>query len=291
MATSLHNIKLSTKQKGMLYAFLGYTGFAFADTCAKWLSDHYSFYQVANTNYLVAVVTLLLLAPKIGGFSSLKDTATIRLQIFRGLLNFGSSMVVLYSLTKLPIASVYTMIFAMPFFSILIAIPLYKERIHLDRIAVLLLGFAGIVIAFKPWEIGFDTNLVWPLLASSIIALMFVTARSLKEDTSILALGLTPAITAFLLGIPFVVTDFIMPDPAHILLMVFNGICVCIGVVFVSLAFKIVSASLASPFIYSEMIWALLFGFLIFSDVPSIEMVIGAILIIGCGLYLVRHEK
>jgi len=275
----------------MLCAFTGYTSFAFSDGCGKWLTAHYEVPQVLGINYLTASVVLLLLSPFLGGFRSLYDRATLKLQFWRGVFNFAASFMVVYSLSILPIASAYTMIFAAPFSAVLLGVLLYQEPLHKDRLIVLLLGFGGIVIAFQPWTNGFDTKLIVPLASSVMIALAFTTARSLKPETTIFSLGFTPMVVAFVIGLFFLVPVFEVPAWQHVPLIVLNGFFVCGGVVFVSQSFRMIAPDLASPFLYTEMVWALIFGWLIFADHPDPAMMLGAAVIIGCGYYLVRHEK
>lgn len=287
----LHNIPLSHKQKGMLYAFLGYTGFGFADTCAKWLSRDYSVLQINATNYFTACLILLALSPFLGGVKSVKDLPTLKIQSLRGIGNFISSLAVIYSLSILPMATVYTMVFATPFFSVLVAWLLYKEHLKMDRALLLVIGFAGVVIAFQPWQDTLDYRLLLPLVSSIFIALTFTTARSLKEDITLFSLGFTPLLVALLISIPFAAGSFILPPMTDVPVILVNGIFLCIGVVGVSVGFRMVAASVASPFMYTEIVWALLFGYILFSDIPEIPMIIGATIIMGCGFYLVRHEK
>jgi len=301
----LHNIPLSHKQKGMVCAFLGYTSFGFSDTIAKWGSEHYSVFQIMASNYLIASIVILLLAPILGGFQSALDKDTLKLQALRGVFNFLGSICVMYSLSIMPIANVYTMIFAMPFFAVLFAVPLYKETLHLNRMIVLAVGFIGIVVAFQPWVNGFDLNLFYPLAAAAVIALMFTTARGLKPDITLFALGVTPLITGLCIviivalliqnipsvsNVMSVSAEFKIPLLSHTPLLIMNGLFVCGGVILVSQGFRMVAAALAAPFIYSEMIWALLFGYFVFHDVPSTMMMVGALIIIGAGWYLVKNE-
>ena len=285
------NIPLSDKQKGMLYAFLGYTGFGFADTCAKWLSSDYSVLQINATNYFTACLILLALSPLLGGVKSVKDLSTLKIQILRGIGNFISSLAVIYSLSILPMATVYTMVFATPFFSVLIAWFLYKERLKMDRALLLVVGFAGVVIAFQPWQDTLDYRLLLPLASSVFIALTFTTARSLKEGITLFSLGFTPLLVALIISLPFAIGIFTWPLMADLPVILVNGVFLCIGVIGVSVGFRMAAASVASPFMYTEIIWALLFGYLLFSDIPEIPMIVGAIIIMGCGFHLVQHEK
>lgn len=287
----LNHSNFTQKQKGMLYAFLGYTGFGFADTCAKWLSSDYSVMQINATNYFTACLILLALSPFLGGIKSVKDMPTFKIQILRGIGNFISSLAVIYSLSILPMATVYTMVFATPFFSVLIAVLFYKERLMTDRVILLILGFVGVVIAFQPWQDTLDYRLLLPLASSLFIALTFTTARSLKEDITLFSLGFTPLAVALLIGLPFVVMDFVVPTVSDLPVILINGVFLCIGIVGVSVGFRMAAAAVVSPFMYTEIIWALLFGYFLFSDIPEIAMIIGAIIIMGCGFYLVRHEK
>ena len=238
---------------------------------------------------LLFTCLLLIFSKYLGGFKDLGDRHNLKVQIFRGILNFAVSLQVIYSVSLLPLSSVYTMIFAMPFFALLIGVWFFKDKVEKGQIALMVIGFGGVLIAFRPWENGIDITLLVPLVCSFFIALMFSMAKALKDNITVFALGFTPLLVALLINIPFIIVNFTAPQILDIPLFVLSGICVCFGIVMVSLAFRIVASSIAAPFLYIEMIWALLIGYLIFGDAPDIWMMAGAAIIMGCGYILVKR--
>lgn len=286
----LHSIKLSPKEKGMILAFLGYTAFSFSDSFGKYLSADYSVYQITGTNYAVACLILLLFSQKLGGFKDYFDKHNLIVQIIRGAFNFAISLQVVYSISLLPLSSVYTMIFAMPFFAILISVVFFKDKVAPSQIILMAAGFCGVLIAFRPWENEINVTLLIPLICSVFIAVMFSLAKMLKDNITIFALGFTPLFVAFLINLPFMATHFQLPSLQTLPLFIGSGICLCCGLVMVTLAFRMVVSSIAAPFLYIEMIWGLLLGYLIFGDKPDLWMMAGAAIIMGCGYILVRRE-
>jgi drug/metabolite transporter (DMT)-like permease len=290
MKNFLHSIKLSPKEKGMILAFLGYTAFSFSDTFGKFLSADYSVYQITGTNYAVACLVLLAFSRYLGGFKGFFDKHNLALQTVRGVLNFAISLQVVYSISLLPLSSVYTMIFAMPFFAILISVFFFKDKVAPSQIMLMAAGFSGVLIAFRPWENEINITLISPLICSVFIAVMFSLAKILKDNITVFALGFTPLLVAFLINLPFMIGNFQFPDLHTLPLFLGSGLCVCCGIVMVSLAFRTVASAIAAPFLYIEMIWGLLLGYMIFGDKPDLWMMAGAAVIMGCGYILVRRE-
>lgn len=272
-----------------MLALAGYTGFAMSDTCAKWLTQHYSVYQVIAMDTGVATLILLALAPWLGGWASLSTKKDAKIHALRAGLNLAVNILIVYCFSIMPLASVYTLIFTKPFFAALLAIPLYKQSVTGSRWAAIIIGFIGVLIALRP-DAGFDLNMLLPLALAAIIALMFTVSRSL-EGASIFSLGFLPmavsAAVTFLLAIPSLET----PALLHWIPACLSGIFITVGIICVSLAFRMAAAAAVSPLLYTEMIWAILFGYLIFGDVADGWMLAGAAVIIASGIYLLVSES
>ncbi|MBL4804330.1 MAG: DMT family transporter [Alphaproteobacteria bacterium] len=281
---------LSAVHKGMLFAFLGYTAFAFADICAKWLTAQFSVYQVIFMDQFMSCVFLLLALPWLGGVRSIKKTRHIPIHIIRTVLNIFIALLVVYSVSVLPIAMVYTFIFAKPFYAALFGILIYSQAVLPRHWLAIAVGFLGVLIALQPGTKAFDIVLILPILAGIIIALMFTLSRSL-EGESIFSLGFWPIAGALpVVGI-LMLDDFVMPTVQQFAVVCIAGFLVAVAVVSVSLAFRMAPAATVSPFLYTEMLWALIFGFLIFGDLPDLYMLLGAAIIVSSGLFLIFSEK
>jgi len=283
---------LSLSQKGMLLALVGFTSYAISDVCAKWLAQSYSIYQTIAFNNLFACVFLLLALPWLGGMKALLSISHKRFHILRAVLNITVSLLIMQAYVRLPIADVYTFIFAMPFYAALLAIPLYKEQVTKSRWIAIIIGFSGVLLALQPGGHSFDMDLLWPLACGVVIALMFTISKSM-QDESLFALGFWPVTANVLFASGMVVWggSFANMSSSDLALFAINGALIASGIVCVSNAFRIAPAAAVSPFLYTEMVWALLFGYLIFGDVPNGIMLAGAGVIILSGFYLIETER
>lgn len=300
---------LTNTHKGMLLALFGYTAFSFSDTSVKWLSEQgYSIYQIIAVDTAIGAALMLAFAPMLGGLASLRDGGNARIHGLRVGLNTAINISIVYCFSIMPIASVYTAIFTLPFLAAMIAMPLYGEKIGLHRWVSIVIGFSGVLIAFQPWQAG--TNL-WlmtlPLGTTALIAFMFLVVRSLK-GSSLLAMGFYPVFGSCLLIAPLAFMDFshlsldhipvnMIPTGLqaisleHLHAFLLSGLLMSTGLICVSLAFQKTDSAAVTPIVYTEIIWAILFGAWIFGDYPDQWMLIGAAVIIVSGLYLIRSER
>ncbi|MFN3700028.1 MAG: DMT family transporter [Alphaproteobacteria bacterium] len=299
--------QLTTNQKGMLLGLGGYTAFAFSDTAVKYIAPHYPALQVMSIQTSLAGILLILCSHFLGGWQGWNTRRELPIHIMRAVMNVGCSLLVFTSFIMLSLANVYAMIFAKPFFAALIAIFIYKEYVSAKRWGAIIIGFLGVLVILQPSATSLKVELLLPLTAAVFIALMFVSARSLKSCSPFI-LAFYPMFGTFLFTLPFVLF-FGMPDfrifittgelefvsfkpiplehaPFFFLIALLSGT----GILCVSLAFRIAQAATVAPFLYTEMIWGILFGYLIFSDIPDIWMLFGTAIIISSGLYLIFNE-
>lgn len=283
---------LTQTQKGMLLALTGYTAFSFSDANVKYLAElGYSIYQIVAVDTAIGACLMLAFAPFLGGIRSLKDRANAKIHGLRILFNTAVNLLFVYCVSLMPLVTLYTVIFTLPFVAAMISIPLYGERIGLHRWISIVVGFGGVLVAFQPWKA--DTDFVMLLLAlvtTVFIALTFLVARSFKGP-SVLAVGFYPVFGCCLLVAPLAVADFTPIVPLHLIFFTLSGILMSVGVICISLAFKTTDSAAITPIVYLEIIWAILFGVIIFGDIPKIVELIGAGIIILSGLYLVHRER
>lgn len=281
---------LSPTYKGILLALSGYSAFAVADICAKWLMQHYTVSQVICIENILAVIFLVMLAPLLGGMKGTFDRKNLKINLCRGALNFTLAMILNYSYKVFPLADVYTMIFTKPFMIALLAFWFFRERASKAQWLAIIAGFIGVMIAMRPGTEVFDPMLFLPLLATVMIALLFFTARFLDRPSAFSA-GFFPTLGVAVLACPLMATDFVVPEISHMAVFLLLGVVAALGMTTVSLAFRIAASSAVAPFLYIEMLWALVFGWLIFGDVPDVWMLAGAGIIILSGIYLLLTER
>lgn len=280
---------LSSTQKGMILILLGYTGFAWSDAVVKILSADYSTLQIITSVMSVSAAIMLCTRPWTH-HGSKTTKKQMGIHVLRGVLNFAISILFIMAISKLPLASVYTFIFVKPFFAVILTMLMYGEKVSPRRWMAIALGFAGILIAMRPGTGHFDMLLLFPIAVAALAALMFVVSKSLN-GASVFRLGFYPAAVTAVCSLPFSAPTFIIPDLAHVPLFLLSGTGITIGILGVTMAYRMAPSSAVSPFHYSQMIWGLIFGALIFNDQPDLWMMIGAGVIIISGLFLIREEK
>lgn len=282
--------QLSTNQKGMIFALIGYTGFAWADGAAKALVETYPPLQIAAVGNVIACIGLLLVRNYLGGWRGATNRRELWFHGVRTILNIALSIIVIYSFSLMALSEVYAMIFAKPFFAGILAMIFYKETVTPGRWFAIFIGFLGVMVVLQPSPDTFRLELLYPLGAAFLVALMFVLSRSLRE-ASPFVMSFYPMAGSAIGAILLAWNDFVPLQSEHFHLFIMDGVFVAIGVTAVSLAFRLGHASVVAPFLYTEMIWALLFGALFFANYPNSATLIGSAIIISSGLYLILVEK
>ncbi len=180
-------------------ALTGYSAFAVADICAKWLMQYYTVSQVICVENVLAVILLIILSPLLGGMKGTFRGKNLKINLFRAALNFTLAMILNYSYKIFPLADVYTMIFTKPFMIALLAFWFFRERASRTQWLAIIAGFTGVMIAMRPGTEGFDPMLFLPLTATAMIALLFFTARFLDRPSAFSA-GFFPTLGVAVLG-------------------------------------------------------------------------------------------
>lgn len=282
---------LTSAQKGILLGFTGYTAFSFSDVCSKWLTDSYSQYQIIILHSLVALIFLLLFSRLLGGMNTLKDTKNSKLHFIRMILNFLLVIVLFYCFSSFPLATIYTAVFLKPLFVVLIAIPLYHEKVTPHRWLSILAGLAGVLIAFQPWDSPLPLrSLLILFLLTGLISSVFLSVRSMKNPSP-LSLCFYPVLGSLIFTAPLAYDNFTPIVTSDLPVFLAGGAFMAIGLLSISVAFQKAASSVVTPFMYTQMIWGLVFGYFLFSDTPDFWMMTGAGIIAASGVYLIRKEK
>ena len=277
---------LNTAQKGILSALLGYTSFALADACAKWLSAYYETVHVIFWVYCSALIFGIILSPFLGGLKNTLNTKKLLIHLGRGVCAFAIAMLVVTSLRELSLAMLYTILFLAPFLTTIAAIPIYKEPVPLKNWVIIAIGFSGIIVAFRP-----DITEITPAVIYAFSSLFFIVAlgllsRPLAKSETLLSLSFYPSISVlFLLGTALL-PEAPLPQTQHIPVFLFNGLCVVVGLGGIAHGYRIAPFSIVAPIHYTQMVIALILGYLIFSDIPNLWMMAGASIIIVSGIML-----
>lgn len=281
---------LSPTYKGILLAIGGYSAFSIADICAKWLAQTYSIYQVISFENALAIAILLIFAHFLGSKTDMGNKKNLKIHIFRAVLNAATLVLLTYCYREFPLANVYTILFTKPFLVTLLALWFFHEKCTTNRWVAIVVGFIGVIIAMRPGTEAFDPRMILPMIGAVMIAVLFISSRSLNSPSPF-SLAFYPALGAVLLCLPLTAMTFTMPKLVDAPVFILIGLAQVLGMMMVSSAFRIAASAVVAPFLYVEMIWALIFGWILFADVPDAWMLAGAGIIIASGIYLVETER
>jgi len=269
------------------------TGFFFAclDSSAKWLGHSLPTMQVVWARYISNFILVLPLVNPWRRPRLLRPRRPL-LQIVRGSLILLSTILNFVALHYLQLAQTVSIMFSTPLLVAMLAGPILGEWVGWRRAIAILLGFVGVVVVAQPGFAGFHPAMLLSVLGAVVYALGNILARILVREDG-------PGVTFFYVGAVGAaamtpIVPFVWVWPADALswsLMLAMGAAAAIGHWSLILAHKYAPASILAPFIYTQLIWMVLSGWLFFADLPDRATVMGALIVIASGLYLLWRER
>jgi drug/metabolite transporter (DMT)-like permease len=263
--------------------------FTVMDTLIKWLSAGYPVIELLYSNALFALIPVAVTTLRRGGLARLR-TRRLHLHVVRGTFGLCGGFLGFYAYSQLPLADAYSIIFATPLLITALSVPVLGERVGWRRWSAVALGFAGVLVMLQPGvaPIGPGALAALGAACASAVAILLVRKLSATESTASIALysNLTVVLVTGCL-LPF---DFVLPTWSDLLLMAASGLIGGTALLILIGAYRRAPAALVAPFQYSQMVWAILLGFLIWGDVPDPAKLLGAAIVAGSGLFIVYRE-
>jgi drug/metabolite transporter (DMT)-like permease len=276
--------------RAILYMMVMVVCFSILETTAKYLSRSYPVPMLVWCRYTVHMVFMLLLfAPRSG--IALARTAQPGGQILRAALLMGSTACYFGALSFLPMAEVKAVSFISPLLVTLFAVLWLREKVSRTRWLAVVTGFLGVLFIVRPGS----AMLQWPALLAVGSALCYslyqiMTRKFSETEKSSTTLFYTAAVGCVLMS--FVVPLYWKtPDLRHVPLLVLLGVVAGFGHFMLIKALELENASFLSPLGYIQLLWVILFGFLVFGDLPDLHSVIGMAIVVGSGLYVALGHR
>lgn len=278
-----HNVR------GALLALLAFAVYATNDVIVKFLGGDYSPVQTIffSTLFSFPLAVLMImrdqapgtLRPVHPGWMMARTVATL----ITGVTAF-------YAFSVLPLAQTYTILFASPLLITLLAIPVLGERIHIRRGIAIVVGLIGVVVALRPGETQLGLGHMAAVIAAIGGSFASVVVRRIGSEERPIVIMLYPMMANFFVmgaALGFVYE----PMPAtHIGLVAIMAILGSAAGLIIIGAYKSGEAIVVAPMQYSQIIWAAIFGYFIFSESVDLYIAVGAMIIIASGLYIVLRE-
>jgi drug/metabolite transporter (DMT)-like permease len=270
----------------MLFAVLMFSA---NDVLGKWLVATYSVGQVLLFRSAAAWIVLSPLVARAGP-KIIVNAPRPWLQFLRVLLSTGEVACFYLAVTVLPLADTMTYYLATPIYVTLLAALILKERVGWRRWSAVLVGFVGVLIALQPSSASFGWPALVALLGSVLFAFLMIVTRTLRgtPDLTMVAWQFACSLIVGLAWAPFQWVPF---NGYDMFLIGLVGVVGMLAMVCVNRSLKLAPASVVVPYQYTMIVWAVVFGYLVFGDVPSWAVVTGATIIIAAGLYIFFREQ
>ncbi len=285
---SPHTDERTARLAGIGLMLLAVFMFSFGDATGKFIVATYSVPQLLA---LRACAALLVLAPMI--WRQRRKFATIerpRLQVFRVVLSTLEVAAFFLATVYLPLADVVTYYLACPIFVTALSALVLREYVGWRRWSAILIGFAGVLIALRPSSQSFSWPALIALCGSLSFAVLMLITRSLRATPDIV-MATSQFAGTFLLGLILSPIGWVTPTPKSLVLFAAAGVISVCALLCVNRSLKLAPASVVVPYQYSMIVWAVMFGIIVFGDVPSPATILGAAIIIGAGLYIFLRER
>jgi drug/metabolite transporter (DMT)-like permease len=281
---------MGSNTKGALLGLTGFAVFATHDVIVKYLGADYSPFQIVFFSVMFGfpLISLMLV----------RDTSAETMRphhpwwtALRTVSILVSSICIFYAFSVLPLAQTYSILFTIPLIITLLSIPLLGERVGMHRGGAVLVGLAGVLLAVRPGASGLSLGHLAAFAGAFASALSSIVVRKIGRNERSLVLLLFPMLGSFLVMGGLMPLTY-KPMPFHDLaaaailsLLSFIALNCMIG------AYKAAEAVVVAPMQYSQILWAVVYGALIFHEKPDLQTIAGAVIVIASGIYIVLREN
>ena len=301
--------KVQNNTKGIIFILLGMATFSIQDALIKFIYNDAALYELYFGRTLAAIILLVSYLKFSNKKINLKThyplLTTIRVICFF----FGFSFFYI-SLTYMTLATANALFFCCPFFVSILAIIFLKEKIGIRRWSAIITGFIGVYIVLNPDFSNFNYMKLAPIACALCYAISMTITKITSDKDNVYTQMLHLYIGAIIISILFFIftgkgqfNNFNDPtfqfifrewftNPSYAWPFIISmGLISVLAFYFILNAYSIASPSVVSLFEYSLIIWAILIGYILFDNVPSIRTLFGAIIIIFAGIYIYLREK
>lgn len=274
---------------GILLAIVTTLMFASMDGVSKFLGGRYPVVEIVWFQYLVVTGFAVIFALRTRGQSAFTSVVP-KLQILRGAILVIETGLFVLAFRYFPLADAHAVGSVGPLVAMVLAIPILRERVSRARWIAVLASFVGVLVIIRPGSGVFGMTALIPLAAVTLFALYQIFTRMVggrdPVATSLVYTGMVGLVLTTA-ALPFV---WVTPTGADLGLLLLGGCFGATGHFCLIKALSMVPATVIQPFNYTLLIWSLVIGFLVFDDVPDPWTIMGAVVVIGSGLYIFRKS-
>ena len=279
---------LSKNQLGFLYMFMSVCAFSLMDIIVKWSVD-YPIGQVLFFRGFFGILFYFFIIPRdrLHNFYQTKRAGLHTLRCLSGLI---ALVAIFIALRKLPLATVVSISFAAPIFTTIFSIFLLSEKVGIYRWLAVIVGFIGILVITEPGISELNIYYIFPIIFCLGLSYVAISIRQLSTTEPVWLISFYFSLSITLLSFLTIPQGWVMPNLEDFILLSFVGIFGGVANLWLGQSYKYSEVSLVTPLKYLALLFAIIFGYFIWGEVPTIKTLLGASLVIISTLIIFRRE-
>ena len=302
-------VSTTSNLKGIGFLFLALLIGSLQSVAVKWIGGNYSVLEIVTFRSLIAL-PITLVFYRLEGGRGFPTTTQRRLQLVRGIFLFFSYTTYMMGLAALPLADVESIRFSGPLMITILSVFLLSEKVELRRWLALIVGFAGILLIVRPGSANFNEGSLFILISVLFYAFTVILTRKLRDTDSSATMAYFSSwvylVAAFIFSplavsvgeiphahpsIAFLFHTWTMPTLLDLSIMCGLGLVWAGWMYFITRAYSTAQASVIAPFEYASLPINVMWGFLIWREIPTVMTLAGAFLTLLSGLYILSQEQ
>lgn len=277
--------------RGVLIAFAAYAVFAFSDASIKILHGTIPSLEIAFIGALFGTAALPFIKANDDSWFDVVRSTNRTLWLLRFVCGAIGAIASIITFTLLPMAEAFCLLFLLPSFVTILSVIFLKEDVRWQRWAAVFVGFAGVLVVLRPGFRELSVGHLAAAIGGLTAAISIVVLRKMGPAEKRLSLYGAALLGTIIVSGVLMVSNFVMPTPYQWLFIASYGLLGAAGNVMLMNAARMAPANLVAPPQYSQMLWAIAFGYLIFDDAVDLPMAGGILLIICSGLLTLARER
>ena len=276
-------------QLGVLYGIASVACFAMMDASVKWL-DMFPVGQVLFSRFFFGLIPILMLVPR-SEFKTFYKTSRPKLHAFRAITGTLAIIALFIALREIPLADVVSLTFGGPIFVTLGSIFFLSEKVGIRRWLAVLIGFFGMLLIVKPAYEELNIYYIFPIIFCIFFACVALSIRSLSSTEPNYRIALYFSLLSMLVGLLTLPFGWVMPNKYELFLLIFTGLVGSVANILLTVSLRYAEASLVTPTKYLNLVFAILLGYFIWSEIPKLLTLVGAGLIIISSVIIFMRES
>ena len=268
--------------------FMSICAFSLMDVIVKW-SVNYPIGQVLFFRGFFGIIFYFFVIPR-ERLHDFYKTERPGLHLLRCLSGLIALVAIFIALRKLPLATVVSISFAAPIFTTIFSIFLLSERVGIFRWLAVIIGFGGILIITEPGITELNVYYFFPIIFCLGLSYVAIAIRQLSTTEPVWLISFYFSLSITLLSFLTIPQGWVIPSVRDFLLLSMVGIFGGVANLWLSQSYKYSEVSLVTPLKYLALVFAIIFGYLIWDEVPTIKTLIGASLVIISTLIIFKRE-